>query len=217
VVVDHTGADLLGMSAGGVARHRTVTGPEQFRIHKARLGAMAERRAQHAVKTGWERNAGEVAAAVAETAGANGAEILIVAGEPRSRALLIEHLPERWRSRVVAMDAGSRAPGADPARLDDVTIQAVAAQAADRVAAVTERFETQAGRDAAAATGLPAVVTALQRGQVDTLLLIDDPGSTDELWVGPEPLELSFDPAELRALGVREPHRVRADATTRQR
>jgi hypothetical protein len=56
------------------------------------------------------------------------------------------------------------------------------------------------------------VVAALQRGQVDTVLLIDDPSSTEQLWVGPQPLELSHDRAELLAMGVRDPQRVRADA-----
>lgn len=60
--------------------------------------------------------------------------------------------------------------------------------------------------------GLSEVVNHLSRGEVDTLLLIDDPSSTDRLWIGPEPLQLSDDPEVLNAAGVRHPPLVRADA-----
>ncbi|MFI1993881.1 hypothetical protein [Actinoplanes sp. NPDC020271] len=60
--------------------------------------------------------------------------------------------------------------------------------------------------------GLTEVVTHLSRGQVDTLLLIDDPSSTERLWIGPDPLQLSDDPEVLNAAGVRHPPLVRADA-----
>jgi hypothetical protein len=95
---------------------------------------------------------------------------------------------------------------------DDVTIQAVAERAAEHDETVLDRYRTQRGRDAAASDGLPAVVAALQRGQVDTVLLVDDPSSTEELWIGPGPLELAQDPAELHALNVPDPQRARADA-----
>lgn len=212
VVVDHAGADVLGMTEGGVARRGSVEGPEQFPIRKVKPGGWSAPRYQRAAEVTWERNAAEVAEAVAELADETGAEILVVAGDPRSRPLLIEHLPTRWQTRVVETDRGSRAVGADPEQLDDVTLVAVAECAAERTTEVIDRFGMEWGRGEAAASGLPAVVGALQRGQVDTLLLVDDPSSTAELWIGPEPMELSFDPEELRALGVAEPVRARADA-----
>jgi hypothetical protein len=56
------------------------------------------------------------------------------------------------------------------------------------------------------------VVAALQRGQVDTVLLVDDPSSTAQLWIGPEPLQVSVDRGELEAMGVVDPQQIRADA-----
>jgi hypothetical protein len=45
------------------------------------------------------------------------------------------------------------------------------------------------------------------------VLLVDDPTSAEELWVvGPGPLELSYDQAELRAMSVEQPRKARADA-----
>ncbi|HEX8628120.1 MAG TPA: peptide chain release factor 1, partial [Catenuloplanes sp.] len=66
--------------------------------------------------------------------------------------------------------------------------------------------------DDAASGGLAAVVSALQRAQVDTVLLVDDPSSTDTLWIGPAPMQVATSADELRAMGVEDPVEVRADA-----
>jgi hypothetical protein len=60
--------------------------------------------------------------------------------------------------------------------------------------------------------GFAEVVGHLSRGEVDTLLLVDDPSSTERLWVGPDPLQLSDDPEALTRAGIRHPPLVRADA-----
>ncbi|MBB4737923.1 hypothetical protein BJY16_001382 [Actinoplanes octamycinicus] len=60
--------------------------------------------------------------------------------------------------------------------------------------------------------GLAEVVGHLSRGEVETLLLIDDPSSTERLWIGPDPLQLSDDPEVLNRAGIRHPPLVRADA-----
>lgn len=211
VVVDRTGADLEGATAGGVHRRGRVVGSGTYPIRKAAPGGWSQRRYQDAAQENWERNAGEVAQAVAGLADRIGAEVLVVAGDVRARSLLLDRLPERWRPRVVSTGTGSRhAEAADPEPLDEVTLRAVAELAAGHVDAAVERFRQQAGRDAAG-NGLGAAVRALQRGQVDTLLLVDDPSSTARLWIGREPNEIATDAAELRAMGVAEPRQVRAD------
>jgi hypothetical protein len=212
VVVDRTGADLLGMTAGGVPRRGQVTGSQQFPIRKVAPGGWSQPRYQRAAETSWDRNAAEVAAVVAELAEQTGAEVLVVAGDVHARPLLVEHLPDRWLPRVVETDEGSRAAGADPQPLNEATAQAVLDRVRAHLDEVVDRFRTQRGRDGAAGSGLGAVVAALQRSQVDTLLLADDPSSTAELWIGRGPLELSLDPAQLRDLGVEQPQRARADA-----
>jgi len=212
VVVDRTGADIVGATTGGTAVAETVKGSNTFPIRKVQPGGWSQQRYQNSAELTWDRNAAEVAEAVTDLAAELGAEILVVAGDVHARPLLVDRLPKRWQARVVGTEAGSRAAGADPQPLDDATAAAVAAKAREHVADVIDRFQGQLGRDEAAGAGLPAVVTALQRGQVDTMILVNDPTSTDKLWIGPGPLDLSFDPAELRALGVDEPVQVRADA-----
>jgi hypothetical protein len=212
VVVDHTGGDITAVGSGQLVRKDTVTGSANYPIRKVKPGGWSQSHHQNAAQETWRRNAGNVASAVASWAERCAAEVIVVAGDPRSRPMLVGQLPERWRERVVQTDAGQRAAGADPAILDDVTIQAVAERAAAHEQDILDRYRTQRGRDAAACTGLPAVVAALQRGQVDTVLLIDDPSSTDHLWVGSGPLELSHDQGQLLAMNVTRPQRVRADA-----
>ncbi|MFC7549922.1 Vms1/Ankzf1 family peptidyl-tRNA hydrolase [Plantactinospora sp. GCM10030261] len=207
VVVGLTGADVDGVSAGEVARRAHVHGAERYPIHRAQPGGWSQSRYQREAMTSWKRNAGDGAAATADLAERLGAEVVVVAGEPRARQLLAAQLPRWWQDRVVQIDAGSPAWGAKTEALDDMTAQAVAEAAAERVARARDRF----GMQEDVGGGLDAVVEALQRGQVDTMLIVDDPSSTDQLWVGPEATDIATRPDGLAGLAAR-PQRVRADA-----
>jgi hypothetical protein len=220
VVADRTGGEVTAFDSGGVrpagrvtpsgaARHsETVRGHESYPIRKVKAGGWSQARYQREAETTWQRNAGDLAAATADLADALGPDVLVLAGDVRARQLLLDQLPKRWQERAVVTDAGSRAAGADPEALDDATTVAVAEVADRRTREAVDRFGAQAGLG----NGLAASVTALQREQVETVLIVDDPSSTDELWIGPEAAQLALDPAQLRAMGVEEPVRVRADA-----
>lgn len=208
VVVDRTGGDLSGYDAGGLRRQETVQGDETYPIRKVKPGGWSQARYQREAETTWQRNTGDVAAAAAELAEAFRPDVLVVAGDVRARQLLFDQLPKRWRERTVLTDAGSRAAGADLEGLDEAAAVAVAEVAQRRTREAVDRFGAQEGLG----NGLAAVVTALQREQAEAVLIVDDPSSTDELWVGPEPAQLALDPAQLREMGVEEPVRVRADA-----
>ena len=212
VTADRTGGDLEGVTAGGAPRRRRVAGDERFMVHKASTGGWSELQFQHAVEETWHRNAGDTAAAAAELADEIGAEVLVVGGDVRAVQLLIDQLPARWRDRVVRTEAGSRAPGADNGGLDEITLRSVAEVAERHTRSALDRFLIQYGNDLAAGTGLEAVVAGLQRGQVDTVLMVDDPSATGELWIGPEPTQLAMAPDQLRMMGVESPRRTRVDA-----
>jgi hypothetical protein len=202
VVAGRTGADLEAVDAGGMRRHAAVRGGETFPIRKVK-GAQgwSHKHFQQAAEEAWKHNAGDEAAATAQLAETVGADVIVVAGDIRARELLAERLPARWRDRVVPTEGGG-------GEIDDATATAVAEVAARRAADALDRFGAQQG----AANGLPAVVAALQKAQVETLLLVDDPSSTDRAWIGPEPGHLALDRAELEALGVERPEPTRADA-----
>ncbi|SDZ45193.1 hypothetical protein SAMN05444365_1188 [Micromonospora pattaloongensis] len=208
VLVNRTGADIDAVSAGCVPRHATVDGGTDFPLRKVKPGGWSQSRFQRAAEMTWHRNGGDAAKAVTDLGDMIGAEVLVVAGDPQARQQLIAQLPTRWQRRLVQTDAGSRAVGADPEPLNEVTIQAIAEVAAEHTRQALDRYAAQEG----IGNGLPAVVQALQRNQVDTLLLVDDPSSTERLWIGPDPTQISVDPDELADMGVREPQQVRGDA-----
>ena len=211
VLADRTGADLSAVSAGGVPRRRTVTGDETFPIRKVRVGGWSHRHYQQAVEETWKRNAGDVAAAAADLADVVDAEVVVVGGDVRAVQGFTDRLPKRWRSKVVSTDAGSRHARDDEA-LDDITTQAIAETAERHVQDTLDRYRAQLA-DGTASTGLTDVVNRLQRGQVDTVLLVNDPSSTDKLWIDPaDPTVVSVDDHVLREAGVQDPQRVRADA-----
>ena len=212
VLADRTGAGLDALSVGGVPRHREVAGSATFPLRKVNVGGWSHRHYLQAVEESWKRNAGDVAAAAAELAETVGAEVMVVGGDVRAVQTLVGRLPKRWQGRVVTTDAGSRHAGADESALDDVTIQAVAEIADRHAREILDRYQAQRG-DGSASTGLVDVVTRLQRGQVDTVLLADDQSSTDTLWIAPDdPTLVSVDDHALREAGVDDPQKVRADA-----
>jgi hypothetical protein len=108
---------------------------------------------------------------------------------------------------------GSRA-ARDGETARDAEIAAVLAEwLRERRAALLERFAAAEARQDNAVQSVPDVVTALQRGQVDELLLVDDPSSDLTLWATGAPEQLAVDRADLAAMGVGDAaQQVRADA-----
>ncbi|MFD2766990.1 Vms1/Ankzf1 family peptidyl-tRNA hydrolase [Micromonospora eburnea] len=208
VLADRTGADAVAISAGGVPRRAQVKGRESWQLRRVKPGGWSQSRYQRAAVEAWHHNAGDAAAATAELAEKVGADVVVVAGDIRATGMIAAQLPERWQDVLVRTDAGARTGGADPAAMDDITVQTIAEVADQRISAALDRFGMQ--EDVGA--GLDAVVAALQRNQVDTMLIVDDPSADNELWIGPEPTEIATDPRQLEAMAVADPQRVRADA-----
>ncbi len=208
VLADRTGADAMAVSAGGVPRRAHVTGAQSRQLRRVQPGGWSQSRYQRAAMEAWHQNAGDAAAATADLAERVGADVVVVAGDIRATGMIAAQLPERWQDVLVRTDAGSRDVGADDTLMDDITAQTVAEVADRRVTAALDRFGVQ--EDVGA--GLDAVVSALQRNQVDTMLIVDDPSADGELWVGPEPTEIATDPGQLADMSVADPQRVRADA-----
>ncbi|MFJ1541970.1 Vms1/Ankzf1 family peptidyl-tRNA hydrolase [Micromonospora chalcea] len=208
VLADRTGADAVAVSAGGVPRRAHVTGGQSRQLRRVQPGGWSQSRYQRAAMEAWHQNAGDAAAATADLAERVGADVVVVAGDIRATGMIAAQLPERWQDVLVRTDAGARDVGADDTLMDDITAQTVAEVADRRVTAALDRFGVQ--EDVGA--GLDAVVSALQRNQVDTMLIVDDPSADGELWVGPEPTEIATDPGQLSDMSVADPQRVRADA-----
>jgi hypothetical protein len=212
IVVNRVGADVEGATVGGSPRRGQIDGHNLYPIHRVKAGGWCESHYQRSTQMTWQRNAQEIANSVGDMATSMAAEFLIIAGDTQARRLLIEHLPEWWQKRYIESDVGARARGADPEPLDDFTLRSIARLADQHVADVLERFRIQQAHNAAAGVGLPALVTALQRCQVKTALLVNDLSSTARLWVGELPNEIAVTEDEVRAMGAANPQQVRADA-----
>ncbi|MCM0678163.1 peptide chain release factor 1 [Micromonospora phytophila] len=208
VLADRQGADAMAISAGGVPRRAHVVGREDFQLRRVQPGGWSQSKYQKSAMEAWHQNAGNVTAATVELAEKVGAEVVVVAGDVRATGMIAAQMPERWQDMMVRTDAGSRGGGADQMLLDDLTVQTIAEVADQRITATLDRFGMQ--EDVGA--GLDAVVSALQRNQVENMLIVDDPSANGELWIGPQPTDIATDPGQLAAMSVPDPEKVRADA-----
>jgi hypothetical protein len=216
VLVDRVGADV------------TVHGPrgdwsaevegEEFGVHKVRVGGWAQLRYQHRAENLWEANARLVAETVETGVRRVAAQVVVVAGDVRARAALVDSLGEHARSLVVQLETGGRAEGVDEQKQRAEIDEAVARVAAAQDQQVIDRFAEALGRaasgvgDILAAAGLTDTVAALRAAQADTLLVVDDSSSDAPAWIGPEPVHLALSAEELTELGVSEPVPDRLDA-----
>jgi hypothetical protein len=209
VLADRGGADIS--TSSGITT--SVAGTHDYPRRKTSTADWSERHFQQRVEQNWTANAREVAAVVADCAARVAAAVVVLAGDPRARGLLRTELPTFLDPdvEVVQLSEGGREPGASRQELDDA-IQGVLLQRELRERErVLDRLGA-AGGHGLAVTGVGAVVDAVRRSQVDTLVLADDPSSTLYAWIGPRALQLALDEEELHAMGVAAPQRDRLDA-----
>jgi hypothetical protein len=219
LVADHRGADLLPVSADAAATGAPVVtlsieGSSQYPLHRTGRDEWDERHFQNRVENAWAENAKDVAEEASRQVVALGAELVVVAGDPRARALLTRDLPEVLGPgvHVEEVEAGGRADGSSAAALDEAVRDVVLRRSWERRREVLEHLQQNVGRERFAAVGVPAVVEALRKAQVDVAVLSDDPRSTLSTWIGPEPLQLGLNREDLGVMGVGAPEQDRFDS-----
>ncbi|SNR67052.1 baeRF2 domain-containing protein [Blastococcus mobilis] len=203
VLIDRTGADITYVGAPGQigedTEEKTVQG-ETFHLRKVKVGGWAHDHWQNSAENQWEANAGQVAEEIASYARRLSPEFVLIAGDVRARNILADSAGDLWKDLVVTMDEGGRAAGADREPVARRADELVAEHEARACAEVLEQIQA-AGAHGLSATGKEAVVDALRKGQVETLVLADDPGE-DTLLVGNGPLELGVNQHDMDALGI---------------
>lgn len=209
VLVDHTGADLVAIGAG--APRELVVAAEDWPLQKTGQGGWSQKRYERGVETTWDRNAAAVAETIDREARRLDAELVILAGDPRSRSLVRDRLGKEAASKVVMVEHGSRAPGAAPTLFAKEAEAVLDEHIAARRARVIDAYGEATGHNMAA-QGLIETVDALRERRVRTLLVVDDPSADGTLWVGEAGHEIGVERDELRAAGVPDPIRERADA-----
>ena len=179
------------MSAGGETHH----------VHKVPVGGWSALRYQHETENVWKRNADAVVEKLESLIG-EGIRLVLVAGDPRSAAQVLEGL-EKSKATLIQLESGGRAEdGGDEAQQQAIR-EALMEYAVARRLELVHRLKDRLGQDFAVATGVRDVADAFVRGQVETLLL--DPGAAAEFELVPR------DHPGLDLGAVPEDEAVRAD------
>ena len=204
VTADREGADILAVSDNAEQASTEVHGDTE-QIQRSAPGGWSQRRFQQRAENTWEHNAKEVADAVVEVADSVGAKVVLVTGDVRAVQFLQEHLPERIAhvTRVITHDGTPVEAPIDELASD--IVREVATAAAEATVSLLRKFREERGQHDRAADGVAPTVEALQRAQVETLLVHADPDDERTAWFGPEPTHLALDRQLLVDLGVDEP------------
>ena len=201
VVTDRVGADITYIGASGEAEEEETVDGDGFQIRKVQVGGWAHHRFQHNAENKWVHNADGVASQITSMARRLSPRFVLVAGDVRARQILTDRASDVWSDLVVSMDEGGRAAGADREPVERRAAELVAEHDARECAEILEKVQA-AGAHGLAVTGLDRVVDALRKGQVETLVLADDPEHARTLLVGNSPLELGVNQHDMDALGL---------------
>lgn len=180
-LIDREGGDVTSYAADaiGVTQESTV-GEESPYVHKVRSGGWSQLRYQHTSENVWRSNAAEVAEEIGRQL-RHGPELVLLAGEVKTRTAVRELLAESMSADVVELEHGGRAvDGGDDALAAEVEATIQGRVVADTLAAVHQLRERM-GQGRSMAVGVRDVADAFVRGQVDTLLLDPDAAAEFEL------------------------------------
>ncbi len=201
VVADRVGADISAVALSGeTAKEEQVEG-NTFHMRKVKVGGWAHNIYMHTAENQWIENADRVAEEIGALARSLRPRFILVAGDVRARQILTDRASDAWSDLVVTMDEGGRAAGADREPVTRRTATLIAEHEARDVAHVVEQVQAAAAHGLSV-TGTPAVVEALRKGQVETLVLTDPFDTETTLLVGNGPLELGVDQHDMDALGM---------------
>lgn len=214
---DLTGADITAVPADVTASGRRpssshVTGEQQHPLRKTGRDVWDERHFQNRVENAWKTNAKDVADAVKRQVESVGAELLVIAGDPRARSLVRQDAAALLSPGFEIVEIEHEVGGGNDESFDQALRDCLLKRCWHERHEVLEHLRENVGRGRFAVTGTQAVVDAVRRSQVDTVVLSDDPSSTLTAWIGPEPLQVGTDRGDLEAMGVTEPMQVRFDA-----
>ncbi|MEU5524505.1 hypothetical protein ABZ759_28560 [Streptomyces sp. NPDC047860] len=155
----------------------------------------------------WQQGAARVTETAEQAVRDNGSEVIVVwaqRGDAWPKGVFVNRLPPELQSRVVTVE-GEEPPRAAPGRslLEQDLANLLGTRLGDRDRTLFDRYLAQRSRHGDSSEGMAAVVRALQRGQVQALLVNDQPGlSSARLWTGPEPTHIALSEEELKAFGV---------------
>nr|WP_243274755.1 hypothetical protein [Streptomyces albus] len=154
----------------------------------------------------WQRGAARLAGVVNRAADDTGAQAVVVRaqeGEGWAQGVLVNRLPPKLAGRVLTVEGGDR-PVAAPGRalMEEDLAAVLDGRLNERDLLHLDRYLAQRARDPSSCEGMTAVVAALQRGQVEALV-VNVPGvAPQRLWGGPRPTHIARSEEELWVFGA---------------
>ena len=215
VLIDRSGADLFAFRREGPAVHEEVDPPGEP-LTRSKPGGWSQRRYQQRAENSWEKGAGDVAKELARLVERFEPRIIVVAGDVRAVQFLREALPKEM-DELVRVTSGERpnpdGSGGIPQDEVDELVAEIVQSDTDEVLA---KFEEELGQGDLAAEGPSAVIEALEKAQVEVLLIRDDAEDERTAWIGPEPVHIGMARDRLEAMRVDDPVEARLrDAAVR--
>jgi hypothetical protein len=185
-LVDHTGGSVSTYHSEipGVIDERVVGG-ETEHVHLYPEGGWATLKYQHETENVWQRNADAVAEEIESRARA-GQRLVILAGDPKSRADVMKRLAD-LPAEVAQLESGGRAADGGDEALRQAIREVLLQYAIARRLELAHTLKDRMGQDKAVATGVDDVAEAFVRGQVDTLLLDPDEAARHRVLLAEHP------------------------------
>ncbi len=174
-----------------------VEGERSPYLTRSAPGGWSQPRYQHRAEVIWERNAAEVAEVLTDMVDRVRPRFVAVAGDVRAVQFLRDKSPKRVRKRMKVV--GGELPSIatvleEAAKLVHATVERDADELLDR-------FEEGQAQHDRAADGAAATLRALARAQVETLLVVDEPGDERSAWFGGGGERIAMDRDTLLAIG----------------
>jgi Bacterial archaeo-eukaryotic release factor family 2 len=199
VLIDRVGADITFVNLPEREDEQASVEGDTRHIRKFQGGGWAHHRYQHNTENIWIHNVDGVAKEIDHMVRRHDVRFVLVAGDVRARQILTDRAGS-WSHLIVSMDEGGRAAGASREPVDTRAAELVAEHEARQIAESVEKVQAAAAHGLSV-TGRDRVVEALRKGQVETLVLADDP-EDETLLVGDSPLELGVKQQDMDALGT---------------
>jgi hypothetical protein len=171
-----------------------------------------DREARHVRAGEWRQGLARIADELTRAADDSSAELIVLGGDTSARGVLAHKLPKRLRGRIAGVESHGPPTPSGRALLEEELRHVFRGRMTVDDRARVDRFLAHRAHDGRAAEGLMAVVDALRRGQVDSLLVNDPLDLPMHLWVGTAPKQIGLSEAEAQAYGAEASWDEPADA-----
>ena len=200
VTADRTGADLAGVSPGRQEIHEQAGGATDP-IRKSAPGGWSQRRYQQRAENNWEHNAHDVARQVVDLVHKTEARVVLIGGDVRAIQLTRDALPGEVRELLVEVRATRATDGSEGHTSESIARELETLTGHDTTE-ILRKFAEELGQNDRAVDGVDETMGALQRAQVDALLLMESALPDRTAWYGAEPVQVATKENALETFAV---------------